>query len=140
MKLLLTMIRVWRERDKLTFFHGSMKIKKFQRSDEGGSRVCILTHEFQIRHESLEGVLSLAKKKMRSPTPRLACNPPCYPHLMKGSKSIKKWKFHLFSSHLFRFQFLGIEYLYENHLLKHDPQDVAQFLYKGEGLNKTAIG
>lgn len=34
----------------------------------------------------------------------------------------------------------GIEYLYENHLLKHDPQDVAQFLYKGEGLNKTAIG
>jgi hypothetical protein len=35
---------------------------------------------------------------------------------------------------------LGIEYLYENHLLKIDPQDVAQFLYKGEGLNKTAIG
>jgi cytohesin len=30
--------------------------------------------------------------------------------------------------------------LYENHLLKIDPQDVAQFLYKGEGLNKTAIG
>ena len=36
--------------------------------------------------------------------------------------------------------YVGIEYLYENHLLKHDPQDVAQFLYKGEGLNKTAIG
>lgn len=36
--------------------------------------------------------------------------------------------------------FLGIEYLYENGLLKHDPKDVAQFLYKGEGLNKTAIG
>lgn len=35
---------------------------------------------------------------------------------------------------------LGIEYLYENGLLKHDPKDVAQFLYKGEGLNKTAIG
>lgn len=34
----------------------------------------------------------------------------------------------------------GIEYLYENHLLKIDAQDVAQFLYKGEGLNKTAIG
>lgn len=34
----------------------------------------------------------------------------------------------------------GIEYLYENHLLKTDEQDVAQFLYKGEGLNKTAIG
>jgi Sec7 domain len=34
----------------------------------------------------------------------------------------------------------GIEYLYENHLLKTDAQDVAQFLYKGEGLNKTAIG
>ena len=38
------------------------------------------------------------------------------------------------------FTHIGIEYLYENHLLKHDPQDVAQFLYKGEGLNKTAIG
>lgn len=36
--------------------------------------------------------------------------------------------------------FTGIEYLYENHLLKTDEQDVAQFLYKGEGLNKTAIG
>lgn len=36
---------------------------------------------------------------------------------------------------------LGIEYLCENHLLiKDHPQDVAQFLYKGEGLNKTAIG
>uniref|UniRef100_A0A2M4CQI8 Putative guanine nucleotide exchange factor cytohesin n=1 Tax=Anopheles darlingi TaxID=43151 RepID=A0A2M4CQI8_ANODA len=34
----------------------------------------------------------------------------------------------------------GIEFLYENQLLKTDPQDVAQFLYKGEGLNKTAIG
>lgn len=36
--------------------------------------------------------------------------------------------------------FLGIEYLVENRLLRHDPQDVAHFLYKGEGLNKTAIG
>lgn len=35
---------------------------------------------------------------------------------------------------------LGIEYLCENNLLKHDPKDVAQFLYKGEGLNKTAMG
>ncbi|CRK90340.1 CLUMA_CG004014, isoform A [Clunio marinus] len=34
----------------------------------------------------------------------------------------------------------GIEYLYENHLLRIDAQDVAHFLYKGEGLNKTAIG
>lgn len=42
----------------------------------------------------------------------------------------------LFVSHLCT----GIEYLYENHLLKTDEQDVAQFLYKGEGLNKTAIG
>jgi Sec7 domain len=38
------------------------------------------------------------------------------------------------------FIFAGIEYLYENHLLRTDPKDVAQFLYKGEGLNKTAIG
>lgn len=43
-------------------------------------------------------------------------------------------------SPFFSFFRLGIEYLYENHLLKIDPQDVAQFLYKGEGLNKTAIG
>ncbi|XP_055683614.1 cytohesin-1 isoform X5 [Lutzomyia longipalpis] len=34
----------------------------------------------------------------------------------------------------------GIEYLRENHLIRMDPQDVAYFLYKGEGLNKTAIG
>ncbi|XP_016989955.1 cytohesin-1 isoform X1 [Drosophila rhopaloa] len=34
----------------------------------------------------------------------------------------------------------GIEYLVENRLLRHDAQDVAHFLYKGEGLNKTAIG
>ncbi|XP_022091383.1 cytohesin-1-like isoform X3 [Acanthaster planci] len=34
----------------------------------------------------------------------------------------------------------GIEYLIENELLKETPEDVAQFLYKGEGLNKTAIG
>lgn len=40
----------------------------------------------------------------------------------------------------FFYLLVGIEYLYENHLLKTDAQDVAQFLYKGEGLNKTAIG
>ncbi|XP_073824246.1 cytohesin steppke isoform X2 [Musca autumnalis] len=34
----------------------------------------------------------------------------------------------------------GIEHLVEHRLLRHDPQDVAHFLYKGEGLNKTAIG
>lgn len=34
----------------------------------------------------------------------------------------------------------GIEYLVEHELLTHTPDDVAQFLFKGEGLNKTAIG
>ncbi|XP_031623040.1 cytohesin-1-like isoform X1 [Contarinia nasturtii] len=34
----------------------------------------------------------------------------------------------------------GIEYLCENNLLQMDASDVAHFLYKGEGLNKTAIG
>nr|CAD7589640.1 unnamed protein product [Timema genevievae] len=34
----------------------------------------------------------------------------------------------------------GIEYLIEHGLLKMTPEDVSQFLYKGEGLNKTAIG
>lgn len=34
----------------------------------------------------------------------------------------------------------GIEYLIEHNLLTATPEDVAQFLYKGEGLNKTAIG
>lgn len=34
----------------------------------------------------------------------------------------------------------GIEFLIENELLHNVPEDVAQFLYQGEGLNKTAIG
>ena len=34
----------------------------------------------------------------------------------------------------------GIEYLIEHDLLKNTAEDVAQFLFKGEGLNKTAIG
>uniref|UniRef100_A0AAX7VEG5 Cytohesin-2 n=1 Tax=Astatotilapia calliptera TaxID=8154 RepID=A0AAX7VEG5_ASTCA len=34
----------------------------------------------------------------------------------------------------------GIAFLVENELLRHTPEDIAQFLYKGEGLNKTAIG
>lgn len=34
----------------------------------------------------------------------------------------------------------GIEFLVENQLLKNTAQDIAAFLYKGEGLNKTAIG
>ena len=34
----------------------------------------------------------------------------------------------------------GIEYLIENGLLENTPESVAQFLYNGEGLNKTAIG
>ncbi|KAA0725014.1 SEC7 and coiled-coil domain-containing protein 1 [Triplophysa tibetana] len=34
----------------------------------------------------------------------------------------------------------GIQFLIENELLKNTCEDIAQFLYKGEGLNKTAIG
>ncbi|XP_075408798.1 cytohesin-4 isoform X2 [Tenrec ecaudatus] len=34
----------------------------------------------------------------------------------------------------------GIQYLIEHKLLSSNVQDIAQFLYKGEGLNKTAIG
>ncbi|MGH0132248.1 UNVERIFIED_CONTAM: hypothetical protein FKN15_049485 [Acipenser sinensis] len=34
----------------------------------------------------------------------------------------------------------GIRFLIENDLLKNTCEDIAQFLYKGEGLNKTAIG
>ncbi|KAA0702827.1 Cytohesin-2 PH, SEC7 and coiled-coil domain-containing protein 2 [Triplophysa tibetana] len=34
----------------------------------------------------------------------------------------------------------GIVFLVENELLRHTQEDIAQFLYKGEGLNKTAIG
>ncbi|XP_044733078.1 cytohesin-1 isoform X2 [Chrysoperla carnea] len=34
----------------------------------------------------------------------------------------------------------GIEYLVEKGLLQQTPEDIAQFLHKGEGLNKTAIG
>ncbi|CAG7634768.1 unnamed protein product [Allacma fusca] len=34
----------------------------------------------------------------------------------------------------------GIEFLINNSLLQSSAEDVAQFLYRGEGLNKTAIG
>lgn len=34
----------------------------------------------------------------------------------------------------------GIQFLIENDLLKNTSDNIAQFLYKGEGLNKTAIG
>ncbi|KAI4800176.1 hypothetical protein KUCAC02_014968 [Chaenocephalus aceratus] len=34
----------------------------------------------------------------------------------------------------------GINYLVENKLLEHGAQSIAEFLYKEEGLNKTAIG
>ncbi|XP_037701991.1 cytohesin-4 isoform X1 [Choloepus didactylus] len=34
----------------------------------------------------------------------------------------------------------GVQYLIEHKLLTSDVQDIARFLYKGEGLNKTAIG
>lgn len=37
-------------------------------------------------------------------------------------------------------QFQGIEYLVSNGLLNETPEDVAEFLYTGEGLNKTQIG
>lgn len=34
----------------------------------------------------------------------------------------------------------GLQYLVENGLLDHAAEPVAEFLYKEEGLNKTAIG
>ena len=34
----------------------------------------------------------------------------------------------------------GIEFLISHGLIKETAEDVAQFLYKGEGLNKTMIG
>ncbi|XP_061605691.1 cytohesin-3 isoform X8 [Phyllopteryx taeniolatus] len=34
----------------------------------------------------------------------------------------------------------GIQFLLENDLLQNTPEDIAQFLCKGEGLNKTVIG
>lgn len=34
----------------------------------------------------------------------------------------------------------GVEYLISHDLIKETPEDVAAFLYKGEGLNKTMIG
>jgi cytohesin len=34
----------------------------------------------------------------------------------------------------------GIEYLVEHGLLQCTSADVAEFLYKGEGLNKSAVG
>ncbi|XP_044540497.1 cytohesin-2, partial [Gracilinanus agilis] len=34
----------------------------------------------------------------------------------------------------------GIQFLVENELLQNTPEEISRFLYKGEGLNKTAIG
>lgn len=34
----------------------------------------------------------------------------------------------------------GIQFLVEHELLQNTPEEIARFLYKGEGLNKTAIG
>ncbi|XP_039261022.1 cytohesin-1-like [Styela clava] len=34
----------------------------------------------------------------------------------------------------------GMEYLIDNDIVTHDEKSIAEFLYKGEGLNKTAIG
>ncbi len=34
----------------------------------------------------------------------------------------------------------GVEFLVEHGLIRKTPEEVAAFLYKGEGLNKTAIG
>lgn len=34
----------------------------------------------------------------------------------------------------------GIQYLIEHQVLSSDLQEIARFLHKGEGLNKTAIG
>ena len=36
--------------------------------------------------------------------------------------------------------FQGIQYLINNGLVMNTPEDVARFLFQGEGLNKTAIG
>lgn len=33
-----------------------------------------------------------------------------------------------------------IQFLVEHELLQNTPEEIARFLYKGEGLNKTAIG
>lgn len=46
----------------------------------------------------------------------------------------------LLVSYTLMFSLQGIVFLVENELLRHTPEDIAQFLYKGEGLNKTAIG
>lgn len=34
----------------------------------------------------------------------------------------------------------GMEYLVSNNLLNNTPEDIADFLFKEEGLNKTMIG
>lgn len=38
------------------------------------------------------------------------------------------------------FRCQGIRFLVDSNLLKNSNDDIAKFLYKGEGLNKTAIG
>ena len=43
-------------------------------------------------------------------------------------------------NHVWYFSSQGIEYLVEHEIVENVPESVAQFLFKGEGLNKTAIG
>ena len=49
-------------------------------------------------------------------------------------------KYNLHFMHLLDHSSQGIEYLIEHNLLQRTPEDVARFLFQGEGLNKTAIG
>lgn len=49
------------------------------------------------------------------------------------------WSAHI-SSYMLSLIKQGIQFLLENDLLQNTPEDIAQFLYKGEGLNKTVIG
>uniref|UniRef100_A0A8C4PXI0 Cytohesin 1a n=1 Tax=Eptatretus burgeri TaxID=7764 RepID=A0A8C4PXI0_EPTBU len=61
--------------------------------------------------------------------------------LMDGTKTMRRNKQMIAGRKKFNMDpKKGIAFLVENGLLKESPEDIAQFLYKGEGLNKTAIG
>ena len=56
-------------------------------------------------------------------------------------KKVSSKKINFFNFFVILICFLqGMEFLIENNLVENTPEAVAQFLFSGEGLNKSAIG
>lgn len=104
---------------------------------------------FEMKDRPPEGQLSLAEirerkaqlldeiqsleNELRAVSKELESLDYCYEERKPNHLSIGRKKFNMDPKK-------GIEYLIEHELLQNSSEDIAQFLFKGEGLNKTAIG